>query len=94
MFVYVTKEVPGTENTMISGTFLTRVYDGQFKEVGKWVSDLKDYVKSKGKTLKDLYFYYTTCPKCACPERSRRESVLGGRILKGRIERSGLFGRD
>jgi len=26
---------------------------------------MKDYVKSKGKKIKELYFYYTTCPKCA-----------------------------
>lgn len=65
MFVFTTKEVPGAENIKLSGTFLTKVYDGQFKDVGKWIGDLKAHVKSKGKTMKDMYFYYTTCPKCA-----------------------------
>jgi len=26
---------------------------------------MQNYVKSKNKDLKKLYFYYTTCPKCA-----------------------------
>jgi hypothetical protein len=24
-----------------------------------------EYVKSRGREVKKLYFYYTTCPKCA-----------------------------
>jgi hypothetical protein len=24
-----------------------------------------EYVKSKGKTMKRMYFFYTTCPACA-----------------------------
>jgi hypothetical protein len=26
---------------------------------------MKSYVKAKGKALQKLYFFYTTCPKCA-----------------------------
>lgn len=26
---------------------------------------MKDYVASKDKSLQKLYFFYTTCPKCA-----------------------------
>ncbi len=26
---------------------------------------MKDFVQSKGKVIQKLYFYYTTCPKCA-----------------------------
>jgi len=26
---------------------------------------MKGYVTSKGKELKKMYFFYTTCPKCA-----------------------------
>jgi len=65
LFINVTKEVPGIENVRLSGTYLTRVYDGPFNEVRKWVDDLRKYVKNQGKNLKDMYFYYTTCPKCA-----------------------------
>lgn len=65
LYINVTKEVPGAENLKLSGTYLTKVYDGPFKDMGKWMSDLKAHVKTKGKSLKQMYFYYTTCPKCA-----------------------------
>jgi len=26
---------------------------------------MKDYVKSKAKEMEKMYFFYTTCPKCA-----------------------------
>jgi hypothetical protein len=26
---------------------------------------MKDYVKTKAREIKKMYFFYTTCPKCA-----------------------------
>ncbi len=61
----VTKEVPDMKNVKISGTFLTKVFEGPYKEAKKWCKEMEKYVKSKGKEMKDLYFFYTTYPKCA-----------------------------
>jgi hypothetical protein len=61
----VKKDVPEAEMARLSGTYLTKVFEGPFKEAGNWVKQTQEFVKSKGKTLKNLYFYYTTCPKCA-----------------------------
>jgi effector-binding domain-containing protein len=64
-YMAVTKEVPGMENVKISGTFLTKVFEGPYKEAKNWYNEMIGYVKSKGKEPKKIYFYYTTCPKCA-----------------------------
>lgn len=64
-FLAVRKEVPGLENVKISGTFLTKVFEGPYKEVKNWYGEMGNYVKSQGKIPKKIYFYYTTCPKCA-----------------------------
>lgn len=64
-FIPVTKEVPGMENVRISGTFLTKVFEGPYKEAPNWYKQMINYVKSKGKEAKKVYMYYTTCPKCA-----------------------------
>lgn len=61
----VAKEVPGMEMDTISGTFFTKVYDGDFKELPKWIKDIEASVKQQGKEMKEIYYYYTTCPKCA-----------------------------
>ena len=65
IYIAVSKEVPGSEMTKISGTFLSKVFEGSYKNAGKWVKEMKNFVDSKGKELKNLYFFYTTCPKCA-----------------------------
>jgi hypothetical protein len=61
----VTKDVPGLEMETISGTFLTKVFEGPFKDAKRWVSETEEYVKNQQRELKKLYFFYTTCPKCA-----------------------------
>ncbi|MBS3813488.1 hypothetical protein KGY64_06660 [Candidatus Bipolaricaulota bacterium] len=58
-------EVPGGENVRMSGTFLTKVLEGPYKEARSWAPQMEDYVKSQDKEIDKLYFYYTTCPKCA-----------------------------
>jgi hypothetical protein len=65
IYIDATREVLGAKMATISGTFLTKVFEGPYQNAGKWAKEMVDYVKSKGKTLKKLYFSYTTCPKCA-----------------------------
>jgi len=33
--------------------------------MGKFAKAMTEFVKSKGKTLEKLYFYYPYCPGCA-----------------------------
>ena len=65
VYIEVSKEVPSAEMAKISGTYLTKVFEGPFQNIGKWVKEMKEYVKSKGKEMKKMYFYYTSCPACA-----------------------------
>jgi len=61
----VTKEIPGAENVRLSGTFISKVFDGPYRNVPKWMKEMENYVAVMGKTTRNYYFYYTTCPKCA-----------------------------
>ncbi len=65
VYIEATKDVPGANMTTISGTFITKVFEGPFRNMRKWVEEMKRCVTAKGKTVRQLYFYYTTCPKCA-----------------------------
>lgn len=65
LYVAVDKEVPGAKNTEISGSFLSKAYEGPFQDTGKWCSDFEAYAKSKKAKIKKQYMWYTTCPKCA-----------------------------
>jgi hypothetical protein len=65
VYIGVAKEVPGAEMARISGTFLTKVFEGPYKDIRNWVREMTTYVESKAKVIKKMYFFYTTCPKCA-----------------------------
>ena len=65
IYIDVSKNVPGAQMATFSGIFLTKVFEGPFKNAGKWAQEMKQYVDGKGKKLIKLYFSYTTCPKCA-----------------------------
>ena len=61
----VDQDVPGAEMVRLSGTFLTRVFEGPYAQMKQWCAELEQLAKDKGRTLETLYFFYTTCPKCA-----------------------------
>jgi hypothetical protein len=65
LFIEVKKHVPGATMTEMTGTFLTKVFEGPFGDAPLWVNAMKQYVAAENRTLERLYFGYTTCPKCA-----------------------------
>ncbi|AKM82634.1 TPA: hypothetical protein DD449_01150 [Candidatus Berkelbacteria bacterium] len=65
LYLAVDKEIEGAEKANLSGKFLTKVYEGDFKDTGKWGEDFKNFAVQKGLKIKKWYMWYTTCPKCA-----------------------------
>ena len=65
LYLEVTREIPDAENVRLSGSYLTKVFEGPFKDTGKWCQTMAEWVRSKGKTIKREFMYYTTCPRCA-----------------------------
>jgi len=63
LFLSVAKESPGT--VTLSGSFFSKVYDGPYNDVPKYIHAMDDFLATRAKIAKDYYFYYTTCPKCA-----------------------------
>ena len=61
----VTKDIPGHEMVKMTGEYLTRVFEGPFKNAPKWEKEMEAFVKEKGEKADKTYFFYTTCPKCA-----------------------------
>lgn len=65
LYLAVDREIHGTENVKLSGTFYSRVYEGDFNQTGKWCADLEVKANEKNLKIEHLYMWYTTCPKCA-----------------------------
>jgi hypothetical protein len=65
LYIEVTHAVPGLQNVTLSGTYMTKVFDGPFKDAPKWVETMQWVVSMAGRSLRRMYFGYTTCPACA-----------------------------
>lgn len=65
IYIEVSKDVPGAVMSTLSGTFLTKVFEGPYQNAGKWAKEMETHVENKGGEIKKLFFSYTTCPKCA-----------------------------
>ncbi len=65
MYLAVDKQIPDSENVTLSGRFLSKVYEGPFKDTKKWSDDFEAYAKEQGHEIKKWFMWYTTCPKCA-----------------------------
>lgn len=56
-YVAVSKGVPGAENVSLSGAYLTKVFEGPYKEAGRWYKEMGEYVKPKGREAKKICFF-------------------------------------
>ncbi|NCA86473.1 MAG: hypothetical protein EOM83_13025 [Clostridia bacterium] len=65
VYLSVDQQVPEADNTTLSGSFYSKVYEGSFNNTGKWMKDFSALLKSKGMISTKNYSWYTTCPKCA-----------------------------
>ncbi|MBI2464505.1 hypothetical protein HYV64_00010 [Candidatus Shapirobacteria bacterium] len=79
IYVEVNKAIPGVDNVTLSGSFLSKVYEGDFKDTGKWCQDFSGYLKEKGKALQKMFMWYTTCPACA-KKYGKNYTVIFGKI--------------
>ena len=64
VYISTKKAIPGVHDVKVSGTFLTRVFEGPHKNMKKWIKEMEGYVKLEKQTLKHMYFYHPDCSKC------------------------------
>ena len=65
LYIETAKDVPAAAMTHISGMFVSKVFEGPYKDAPKWYTQMAEFVQSKDKQAKQIYAYYTACPKCA-----------------------------
>ena len=61
----VSKEIPGADNVVLDGKFASMVFEGDYSKAKTWFDEMVEYAKELGKKTDEIYFFYTTCPKCA-----------------------------
>jgi len=61
----VSTPVTGADMVYLSGDFRTKVFEGAFSNAPAWSTQMKNAVIAAGQQLETMYFFYTTCPRCA-----------------------------
>lgn len=61
----VNKPVKGANNVALEGKYLSKVFEGPYEAAKKWHGELSQLAQEKGAKGPEVYFFYTTCPKCA-----------------------------
>ena len=77
LYLAVDKDMEGAQTVTLSGKFFFKVYEGNFKDTGIWMKDFENQAKSKGLSVKKVYMWYTTCPKCAKKYGKNYVAVVG-----------------
>ncbi|WP_413719624.1 hydrolase [Silicimonas sp. MF1-12-2] len=61
----VPRDIPGEEMTSLTGDFVTKAFEGPYRDAKDWCAEMEQLVRDKGSLPGRVYFFYTTCPKCA-----------------------------
>jgi hypothetical protein len=61
----VSKPVPDERMTVLSGDFVTKVFEGPYERTGQWRGEMEQLVRERHAVPGEVYFFYTTCPRCA-----------------------------
>ncbi|RZW12594.1 MAG: hypothetical protein EX266_00705 [Rhodobacteraceae bacterium] len=64
-FFAVPRSIPDEEMVTLSGDFVTKVFEGPYRDASEWLDDMREVVRENGGLPGKVYFFYTTCPKCA-----------------------------
>ncbi|NTV30430.1 hypothetical protein HGA91_00420 [candidate division WWE3 bacterium] len=65
IYMSVTKEIPNARIQMLSGTFVSKVFDGPYHMVPQWITQMDEFLLQRNQKSIKYYFYYGYCPKCA-----------------------------
>jgi hypothetical protein len=57
--------VPGEEMIALSGDFVTRVFEGPYRQAKIWEKELQEIAHRHGRDPARTFFFFTTCPSCA-----------------------------
>lgn len=65
MYLSVTENVPSADNVKLSGTFMSKVYDGRYSQVPKFMKQMNEYLRAQDKKADDYFIHYAYCPECS-----------------------------
>ena len=65
LYLEITKEIADRALVRLSGSYITKVFEGPFHDAPKWLQAMQAHVAGRGGKVEKMYLGYTTCPQCA-----------------------------
>ncbi len=65
IYLLVTDPVKNANNVQLSGTFISKVFEGPYNAIPKIIKEMNEYLAQNKQRAKDYYVHYAYCPKCA-----------------------------
>ena len=79
VYVTVDRDIPGARIEHLSGTFVSKVFEGSYGKVGQFLSEMQKHVAASGRVAEKTYVYYAYCPKCS-KHFGKNEMVLFSKV--------------
>jgi len=81
IYLSVTDTVPKANNTTLSGTFISKVFDGAYNDIPKFIKQMDAYLQKRKVKAQKFYVHYAYCPKCV-KEAGHNYMVLFAQLEK------------
>ena len=65
IYLSTKNHVPNENNITMSGTFISKVFDGSYNSIPKFIKEMDKYLSINNKKATQYYIHYAYCPKCA-----------------------------
>jgi hypothetical protein len=64
----------------LTGRFLTRLFEGHYGDMRKWIKETQIWCKENGRESDEFIFWYATCPKCAKKRKDMVQVVIFAKV--------------
>ncbi|MDD3487600.1 MAG: hypothetical protein PHF35_04475 [Candidatus Moranbacteria bacterium] len=80
LLVPISGKTDAFEIELITGRFLTRLFDGNYGDMEKWVKVTRTWCREQNFEPEEYIFWYATCPKCAKKRNDRVQMVVLAKV--------------
>ncbi len=65
LYMSVTKEIPGEQTESFTGTFFSKVFEGDYSDARRALRSMEGFLTDNEMISEKDYIYFPYCPKCA-----------------------------
>ncbi len=80
LLIPISRNAKRFETEVVSGKFLTRLFEGHYGDMRRWINETKKWCEEKGAKVQEFIFWYPTCPKCAKKRGDQAQVVVFAKI--------------